>query len=94
MRLRNVSGLSTAANVTTPAVPDTIAPSTPTGLTANAVSASQINLSWSASTDNVAVTGYRVFRNGTLLVTLGNVTTYQNTGLTASTTYTLRGPCP
>jgi len=66
---------------------DTTAPSTPAGLTANAVSASQINLSWTASTDNVAVTGYRVRRNGKLLTTLGNVTTYQNAGLTASTTY-------
>jgi chitodextrinase len=84
----NASALSAPKGVTTPAVPDTTAPSTPTGLSANAVSASRVNLSWAASTDNVAVTGYRVFRNGTLLVTLGNVTTYANTGLSASTTYT------
>jgi chitodextrinase len=83
----NVSGLSTATTVTTPALPDTTAPSTPAGVTANAVSASRINLSWITSTDNVGVTGYRVFRNGSLLVTLGNVTTYANTGLAASTTY-------
>jgi chitodextrinase len=84
----NVSPQSTAASATTPATPDTIAPSTPAGLTANAVTASQINLSWSASTDNVAVTGYRIYRNNVFLIALGNVTTYQNTGLTASTTYT------
>jgi len=83
----NASGQSTAVILTTPATLDTTAPSTPTGLTANAVSASRIDLSWSASTDNVAVTGYRVFRNGALLITLGNVTTYQNTGLTAGVTY-------
>jgi chitodextrinase len=83
----NASGQSTAAVATTPAIPDVIAPTTPTGLTATAVSSSQINLSWTASTDNVGVTGYRVYRGGTFLVTLGNVTTYQNTGLTASTTY-------
>jgi len=83
----NASGQSTAANATTPATPDTTAPSTPAGLTANAISASQINLSWSASTDNVAVTGYRVYRNGVFLTALGNVTTYQNIGLTGSTTY-------
>ena len=41
---------------------DTAAPSIPTGLTATAISSSQINLSWTASTDNVAVTGYQVFR--------------------------------
>jgi len=40
-------------------------PSTPTGLLASAVSSSQINLSWTASTDNVGVTGYRVYRAGT-----------------------------
>ena len=35
----------------------------------------------------MAVTGYRVYRNGVFLVAVGNVTTYQSTGLTASTTY-------
>ncbi|PYR28967.1 MAG: hypothetical protein DMF98_01310, partial [Acidobacteria bacterium] len=74
-------------SVATPAAADTTAPSTPTGLLASAVSSSQINLSWAASTDNVGVTGYRVYRAGTLLATLGVVTTYQNTGLTPSTTY-------
>src|SRR6185436_12504569 len=43
---------------------DTASPSTPAGLSATAVSASQINLSWTASNDNVGVTGYRIFRNG------------------------------
>ena len=75
-------------NFTTGVVPDTTAPSTPAGLTASAVSQSQINLSWSASTDNVAVTGYRVYRGGALITTVGTVTTYQNTGLSASTSYT------
>jgi chitodextrinase len=78
---------ATPVSVTTPAAPDTTAPSTPAGLLASAVSASQINLSWAASTDNVGVTGYRVYRAGTLLVTLGAVTSYQNTGLSASTSY-------
>ena len=44
--------------------PDTVAPSVPTGLVATPVSTTQINLSWNASTDNVGVTGYQVFRNG------------------------------
>jgi chitodextrinase len=83
----NASAQSTAVIVTTPAAPDTVAPSTPTGLVATAVSASRINLSWSASTDNVAVTGYRVFRNGALLLSLGNVTSYQDSSLIAGTTY-------
>ncbi len=66
---------------------DTTPPSVPTGLTASAISATQINLSWTASTDNVGVTGYKVYRGGTLLATLGNVTSYSNTGLTALTGY-------
>lgn len=73
---------------TTGAVADTTAPTTPANLNATAVSSTQINLTWSASSDNVAVSGYRVYRGGALLVTLGNVTSYQNnTGLSGSTTY-------
>src|SRR5687768_16618736 len=83
----NASAQSTAVIVTTPAAPDAVAPSTPTGLVATAVSASRINLSWSASTDNVAVTGYRVFRGGALLLTLGSVTSLQDCNLGAGTTY-------
>src|SRR6266853_4140279 len=76
-------GHSTAIVLKTVVAPvvDITAPSVPGGLAAVAASSSQINLSWSASTDNVGVTGYRVFRAGTLLATLGAVTTYQNTGL-------------
>ena len=54
------------ADMSTPvggaAPPDTTPPTAPTGLTANAAGSSQINLAWTASTDNVAVTGYRVER--------------------------------
>ena len=50
------------ATATTPAAPDTTPPTAPTGLAATAVSASRINLDWTAATDNVAVTGYRVER--------------------------------
>lgn len=67
--------------------PDTQAPTVPTGLSATAVSSSQINLAWIASTDNVGVTAYKVYRGGGLIATLGNVTSYSNTGLTASTAY-------
>jgi chitodextrinase len=85
----NLSANSTAASATTLAVPtDTTAPSAPTGLSATAASDSQINLSWTAATDNVGVTGYNVYRGGTLVATLGAVTTYQNSGLSGSTTYT------
>src|SRR5207245_9554946 len=65
---------------------DTTPPSVPTGLTASAVSSSQINLSWTASSDNVGVSGYRVFRGGTQIATT-STTSYANTGLSPSTTY-------
>jgi chitodextrinase len=83
----NASAQSASVSATTQAAPDTSAPSVPTGLTAAAVSSTQINLSWTASTDNVGVTGYRVYRAGTLLATVGAVTAYQDTGLSASTSY-------
>ena len=52
----------TIASATTAAAPDTTPPSAPTGLAGTAVSMTQINLTWTASTDNVGVTGYRVER--------------------------------
>jgi chitodextrinase len=65
---------------------DTTAPSVPAGLTATVVSSSQINLAWSASTDNVGVTGYRIYRNGSEIASTSSLA-YQATGLAASTTY-------
>ena len=65
---------------------DTEAPSTPTNLTATAISSSQINLSWTASTDDTAVTGYKIYRNGSQITTVTG-TSYSNTGLTAETAY-------
>jgi glucose/arabinose dehydrogenase/fibronectin type 3 domain-containing protein len=79
-----------------PTAPDTTAPSTPSGLNAATVSASQINLSWTASTDNVGVAGYRVERcAGTGCTNFAEVavpaaTTFNNTGLAPSTVYRYR----
>jgi hypothetical protein len=70
----------------TPPPPDTIPPTIPTNLTAKAVSSSQINLSWTASTDNVGVAGYNVMRNGSPVGT-STTTTFSDFGLVASTTY-------
>src|SRR5438552_9288022 len=81
----NLSAQSSPASATTPAPPDTTPPSVPTGLTASAVSSSQINLSWAASSDNVGVSGYRVYRNGTQIATT-SATSFPNTGLSPSTT--------
>src|SRR5690606_26042152 len=83
----NFSAQSAAAGATTQAAADTTPPSTPTGLIATAVSSTQINPSLTPPKHNAAVTGYRVRRNGAIVATLGNVTTYQSTGLTPSTLY-------
>ena len=48
---------------------DTEAPTVPTGLTATAVGPNQVNLSWTASRDNVSVAGYTIYRNGVLIGT-------------------------
>lgn len=78
-------GKSTILTVASAA--DTQPPSVPTALTATASSAGRINLMWGAATDNVAVTAYRLHRNGTLIGT-ATATSYSDTGLTAVTTYT------
>lgn len=66
---------------------DTQAPSVPAGVTVTSVTTSSIALGWSASTDNVGVTGYDVYRNGTNVGTTAS-TTYTDTGLAAGTAYT------
>ncbi|MGH8224317.1 MAG: putative glycoside hydrolase, partial [Woeseiaceae bacterium] len=47
---------------------DAIAPSTPNGLAASALTPTSFTLSWDAATDNVGVTSSRVYRNGTLIM--------------------------
>ncbi|MFC1406550.1 MULTISPECIES: GH12 family glycosyl hydrolase domain-containing protein [Streptacidiphilus] len=66
---------------------DTTPPSAPTGLTVTGTTSSSASLSWTAATDNTAVTGYDVYRGGTLVGTTAG-TSYTDTGLTASTVYT------
>lgn len=66
---------------------DTTPPSAPTNLTASGTTQTTTNLSWTASTDNVGVTGYEVYRGTTLIATV-TTTSYAVTGLTAATAYT------
>ncbi len=84
----NVSAASSTVNVTTLAVVvDTQAPTAPTNLASSSVTSTSCSLSWTASTDNIGVTGYEVYKNGVLLTTV-TTTSYAVTGLTASTAYT------
>ena len=65
---------------------DTTAPKAPT-LVASGTAQTTTNLSWSGATDNVAVTGYDVYK-GTVLLGSTATTTFAVTGLTAASTYT------
>jgi chitodextrinase len=85
----NPSAASIAAAVTTPAAADTVKPSMPANLTTGAVTSSSIALSWTGSTDNVGVTGYHVYRNGTYIATIGSKA-YTVTGLSANTAYSFQ----
>jgi chitodextrinase len=66
---------------------DAMAPTTPSNLSALGVSSSQINLSWTPSTDNVAVTGYQIFRNNVQVGTSTGSSIY-DVGLSARSQYT------
>ena len=71
---------------------DTTPPSTPTNLNATTVAQTSIspglvNLTWSPSTDNVAVASYRIFRDGTLVGTVGPQTSFSDNTVTPDTTY-------
>ena len=76
--------------------PDTQAPTSPSNLTATPVSQSQINLSWTGSTDNVGVTGYRLERcqgascSNFVEIATPSGTSHPDTGLSPATTYRYR----
>ena len=77
----STSGLTSSAPLVTTSV---AAPSSPTGLSATAVSSSQVNLSWTASTGTVS--GYQVFRNGTQINTSAT-TNLSDTTVAPATSY-------
>jgi 3-mercaptopyruvate sulfurtransferase SseA len=65
---------------------DVTPPSVPTGLSATVISSSEIDLSWNASTDNVEIAGYKIYRNGSYLKS-DNLASASDTGLAPSTEY-------
>ena len=93
---RALSAAEVATDMNTPVGSqgsDTTPPTAPAGVTATVASATQINLTWTAATDNVGVTGYRVERcQGVACVNFVEVgqptgTSFGDTGLTAAATY-------
>ena len=75
---------------------DAQAPTVPASLAATATSSSQINLAWTASTDNIGVTAYRIERcTGASCTNFAQIATsatpsFSNTGLNARTSYRYR----
>jgi gliding motility-associated-like protein len=67
---------------------DKQAPTIPTGLSSSNITETGFTLSWAASSDNVAVTGYNVYRNGSFSTTVSG-TSANMSGLNASTTYAM-----
>ncbi|EES74785.1 chitin binding domain protein [Paenibacillus sp. oral taxon 786 str. D14] len=68
---------------------DTTAPTAPTDLTATAVTSNSVTLGWNASSDNVGVTGYRIYNGSNLVATVsGSTLSHTVTGLNANTSYT------
>lgn len=70
------------------AAPDTEAPTNPTNLTSSNILETGFDVSWNASTDNIGVTGYNVYLNGSLNGSTAS-TSYSFSGLSASTTYSV-----
>lgn len=82
----NISSASNTEYVTTPKASDIQPPSSPSNLNATAISPYQINLSWDASSDNVRVTMYDIYRDGSYISST-STNTFGDTGLTPATLY-------
>ena len=83
---RSAKTTTTAATAACPP-PDTEAPSVPTGLNASGATATTVFLGWTASTDDVGVTGYELFRNGTSAGTTAGLS-FTFSSLACETSYT------
>jgi PKD repeat protein len=92
----NVGAYSSRVAVTTASASDAAPPSQTVGLVATVGGGTTVNLGWSAATDNVGVTGYRIERcqgsscTGFTQIATTAGTTYASTGLTPTTTYRYR----
>jgi chitodextrinase len=78
----------TVVMVATTACADTQSPTAPTALAVSGITQTALTVGWTASTDNVGVAAYSVYRNGTKLGETSALT-YVASGLTCGTSYTL-----
>lgn len=83
------ANVRTSSNITiTVDNADRVAPSTPGNLTVTNRTKNSISLSWSASTDNVGVTGYRIQRGGVTIATVSaNTLSYTSNNLSSGTNF-------
>jgi len=79
-------GATCSQNVQVTGTMDTQAPTVPTNLAGYAPSQTQVDLTWTASTDNVEVAGYKIYRGGNLVGT-SPTPSYSDTTCSANTTY-------
>lgn len=82
----NISTQSALVTAATSSTLDTTPPSVPAGLQTSNIASTTVTVSWTPSSDNVAVVGYQIFRDGTRVATTTSPS-YVDTGLAASTTY-------
>jgi chitodextrinase len=89
VRARDAAGNLGAPSSGSFSTPDTTAPSVPTNLSASSSVSTTVNLSWTASTDNVAVTGYNIFRNSSQIGT-STTTSYADNTVSGSIAYSYK----
>jgi len=82
----NSLGSATSNNASLALSDDSVAPTAPTALNYADKTATTVLLIWNPSTDNVGVTGYNLYRDGTLIGTTADLT-FTDTGLASSTSY-------
>lgn len=80
-------GATVSKSINVGGAPDTEPPSAPTNLSGEPVAPVQVNLTWSPSTDNIGVAGYRIYRDNQEIGTTTS-TTYSDTTCSSNTTYT------
>ena len=82
----NISNSSNVVSVTTASTIDTTPPTQPTNLVASLVTTNSLRLSWTASTDNVGISRYNVYKNG-IKITETTATVFDVNGLFGNTSY-------
>ena len=84
--VRQTTRLPSSTPPSAPPPTDTQAPSTPSGLAAASITQTALTLSWNPSTDNVQVTGYDLYRDGTKVASPSSPGASQS-GLACGTSY-------